>query len=109
MNAILERSLTVSRAFEPAGILKRIAAGEKSAVEDCVNLYGNALWNFVKKSTDTAADAEQIILDIFSDIWKYAGDFETSHFEEISLIALIVNRRLDIYREQTLMCDLQNH
>ncbi len=104
MDAILEDKFTLNRNIESASLLKRIAAGEKSAVEDCVNLYGNAVWNLAKKSADTVKDAENITLEIFGDIWKHAADFETSDFKEIDLIALIVRRRLNIYRQQHLPC-----
>ena len=81
-------------------ILKRVSTGDKSAVEDFVNAYGNVIWALAKKSTETAEDAENVVLEIFRDIWKYAARFETVECDEIKFVALIAHRRLNIRRKK---------
>ena len=39
-------------------ILRRVAAGDETAVNDCINQYGNLIWALAKKFTPKQEDAE---------------------------------------------------
>ena len=82
-------------------ILERVASGDESAIEDCVNAYGNVVWALARKSTRTTQDAETLVVKIFEDIWKYAERFATIECEEINFVALIACRRLNIHKKNT--------
>lgn len=83
---------------KPQLILQRVASGDKSAVEDCVNAYGSVIWALAKNSAETAKEAEDIVLEIFGDLWKCAKNYEAIRCEEINFVALIARRRLKIRR-----------
>lgn len=75
-------------------ILHRIAVEENSAVEECLDKYGNLVWSLALNFLSSREDAEDAVQDIFIDIWKYAGRFDAKKSGEASFISLIARRRL---------------
>ncbi len=86
-------SSVVKRENFPA-ILTRLASADKSAVQECVELYGKMIWALAKQYTDSPADVEPIVRRIFMDIWQNAASCDLSVSEEVVWIALIARRRL---------------
>ena len=76
-------------------ILTRIAGADQSAVQECVELYGKMIWALAKKHTNSTADAERIVPEIFMDIWKNARFCDLKISEEKNWIALIAQRHLN--------------
>jgi RNA polymerase sigma-70 factor, ECF subfamily len=74
--------------------LKRIAAGDKSAVQDCLNAYGGLVWSLARRMSPNAEDAEDAVQEIFIDIWKNAERFDEAQASETTFIAMIARRRL---------------
>lgn len=75
-------------------VLKRIASGDGTAVDDCINSYGGLIWSLAKKMLRNPDDAEDAVQEIFVDIWKNAGRFDESQSSETTFIAMIAKRRL---------------
>lgn len=75
-------------------ILKRIAAGDQTAVEDCISQYGNLIWSLAKKYSATREDAEDAVQEIFTEIWQNAARYDAEKAKEITFIATIARRRL---------------
>lgn len=75
-------------------ILKRIAAGDNTAVEDCLKKYGGLVWSLARKMLRSADDAEDAVQEIFVDVWKNAERFDESKSSETTFIAMIARRRL---------------
>lgn len=76
------------------GILNRIAAGDRTAVEECLKKYGGLVWSLARRMLRDSDDAEDAVQDIFLDIWKNAGKFDESQSSETTFIAMIARRRL---------------
>lgn len=51
-------------------ILQRIAERDKTAVEDCINIYGNFIRALARKFTRSRTEAETATEKIFIDIWQ---------------------------------------
>lgn len=77
--------------------LSRIALADKSAVKECVDIYGGMVWSLAKKFTGSAGDAEKVVQEIFTDIWENAGRCDLTITDEEVWIALIARRRLSKY------------
>lgn len=83
-------------------ILKRVALGEDSAVEECLDQYGGLVWSLARKMFRSNADAEDAVQEIFVEIWKNAGRYDESQASEATFIAMIARRRLiDKLRKRT--------
>jgi len=81
-------------------IFQRIADKDKSAVEDCVETYGNFIWALARKFTATREEAEAAAREIFTDIWRYSERGDKPLSGESVLIEQIARRRLIRYSQQ---------
>jgi RNA polymerase sigma-70 factor (ECF subfamily) len=75
-------------------LLTRIAAGDQSAVPDCVARYGPLVWTLAQRRLKNAADAEDAVQEVFIDLWRSAERFDPGIAEEITFVAMIARRRL---------------
>jgi RNA polymerase sigma-70 factor (ECF subfamily) len=79
---------------ESPTILQRVASGDKTAIKDCVDVYGGKIWAAAKRITGSSKDAENLTRKIFLDIWRYAECFNSTEFDEPVFIAFIVKGRV---------------
>jgi RNA polymerase sigma-70 factor, ECF subfamily len=75
-------------------ILRRIAEGDKAAVQECIDCYGGLVWSLARRLSPTRADAEDAVQEIFIDLWKSAARFDPAQSSETSFVAMIARRRL---------------
>jgi len=75
-------------------ILKRIASGDKTAVQDCLDTYGGLVWSLARRMSPNSDDAEDAVQEIFIDVWKNAGRFDETQASETTFVAMIARRRL---------------
>ena len=75
-------------------ILKRIADGDRSAVQDCLDKYGGLVWSIARKMLRNTDDAEDAVQEIFVDIWKNANRFDEARASETTFVAMLARRRL---------------
>ena len=75
-------------------VLHRIASGDKTAVQDCLNKYGGLVWSLARRMSPNTDDAEDAVQEIFTDIWKNAARFDEAQASETTFIAMIARRRL---------------
>jgi RNA polymerase sigma factor (sigma-70 family) len=76
------------------GILKKIAAGDKAAVEECLKKYGGLVWSLARRLLRNSDDAEDAVQEIFLEVWKNAAKFDEAQSSETTFIAMIARRRL---------------
>jgi DNA-directed RNA polymerase specialized sigma24 family protein len=81
----------------PQTVLQRIAQSDKSAIQDCINTYGDLVWAIARSKTDSLEEAEFLSREIFSDIWKYAEKFDSSKCSEIAFVTLIAKHHLIVH------------
>jgi RNA polymerase sigma-70 factor, ECF subfamily len=75
-------------------ILERIAAGDPSAVQACIDTYGDLIWSLARRFLRNDADAEDAVQDIFIDLWGSAARFDHNVASEIAFVSTIARRRL---------------
>ena len=75
-------------------ILQRIAAGEQSAVQECLKSYGGLVWSLSRRMLRNQDDAEDAVQEIFLDVWKNAKRFDPAQASETTFVAMIARRRL---------------
>ena len=76
------------------GVLKRIAAGERAAVDECLKKFGGLVWSLARRMLRNQDDAEDVVQEIFLDVWKNAGRFDEAQASETTFVAMIARRRI---------------
>ncbi len=74
-------------------ILQRVAAGDAPAVRECLDRYGPLVWSIVRGQLLDTAMAEDLVQEVFIDVWKSAGRFDPSVASEATFVATIARRR----------------
>jgi RNA polymerase sigma-70 factor (ECF subfamily) len=82
------------REAAPKSLLERIAAGDESAVRDCMDQYGGLVWTLARRFSESAADAEDASQEIFLEIWRSAARFDAARGTESLFITTVARRRL---------------
>lgn len=75
-------------------VLERIAAGERSAFDECVRQYGDLVWSIARKMSRSTADAEDAVQEIFLKLWRSAARFDHARGSETVFIATVARRAL---------------
>lgn len=75
-------------------ILQRIASGDKTAVQECLNTYSGLVWALARKMCPNTDEAEDAVQEIFIDIWKNAERFNSDLASETTFVAMLARRRL---------------
>lgn len=75
-------------------LLPRIAAGDRSAVPECLSRYGALVWTLARRRLGNEQDAEDAVQEVFIDLWRFADRFDPRVAEEITFVAMITRRRL---------------
>jgi DNA-directed RNA polymerase specialized sigma24 family protein len=78
-------------------ILQRIANKDRTAVQECVDAYGNFIWALARKFIASREAAEAATLEIFQDIWRYSKRGDKPQSAEDMVISQIARRRLVRY------------
>ncbi len=78
----------------PTRILTRVAKNDYAAIHECVEAYGGDVWSLALRSTPSVEDAENTAAEIFMDVWRLAGKFESSGLGELAFIFAVARCRL---------------
>ena len=85
-------------------LLTRIADGDQSAVPDCISRYGGLIWTLARRRLASREDAEDVVQEIFVDLWRSADRFDPLVAEEITFVAMIARRRvIDRLRQRSVL------
>ncbi len=108
LNTLLAQLVINPRPSIQVSILPRVAAGEPRAMNDCITHYGNLVWGIVRRSLKDNAAAEDLVQEIFTEIWKKAALYDSEMASETTFIALVARRRaIDFLRRQGRQPDFQ--
>ena len=69
---------------DQTSILTRVAAGDSSAVSECLDTYGPLVWSLARRMSFDASQAEDSVQEIFIEIWKSAHRFDASISSEVT-------------------------
>lgn len=82
-------------------LLKAVARGDDKAVERCLTVYGPLVWSIVRRRVKDRFAAEDLVQEIFTEVWRGAGGYDPGKASEGGFIAMIARRRvIDWVRRQ---------
>jgi len=82
-------------------LLPRIANGDSTAIDECLDRYGGLVWSLARRLSASPSDAEDAVQEIFIDVWRNADRFRADVAEEATFVAMLARRRLiDRLRKQ---------
>jgi RNA polymerase sigma factor (sigma-70 family) len=75
-------------------LLERVAAGDPSAVEGCLEKYRGLVWSMARRFVGNHADAEDAVQEVFIELWRHAGRFDAAVAAESTFVSTVARRRL---------------
>lgn len=75
-------------------LMPLIASGDAAAVDRFIERYGGLIWTLTRRMTRSRHDAEDLVQEIFLELWKHAAQFRPERGSEVSFIAVVAKRRL---------------
>lgn len=102
------RIVTTQNSTSQEPILPRLAAGEPRAMNECITRHGGLVWVIVRRSVKDNTAAEDLVQEVFTEIWKKAAFFDPTVASESTFIALVARRRaIDFLRRQSRQPDFE--
>ncbi len=62
-------------------------------MDECLALYGGLVWSIARRLCASSAEAEDVVQEIFVDLWKSAQRFDDSKSSEKTFVAMVARRR----------------
>jgi RNA polymerase sigma-70 factor, ECF subfamily len=81
-----------------ATLIARLRAGEESAFDAIYHEHAEPLWRFATRLTGSRADAEEIVHDVFSNIWEHRSSWTVHGGIAAYLFRAVRNRAIDVLR-----------
>lgn len=83
-------------------VLQQVAEGVDGAMDRCLSMYGGLVWSIARRLCGNANEAEDVVQEIFVDLWKSAQRFDATKSSEKTFVAMIARRRaIDRIRANT--------
>lgn len=82
------------RSAEETSILARVADGDPGAVKDVLNRYSALVWSLASGLSKDPHEVEDVVQDIFVDVWRSAKRYDPKVASEATFIATIARRRV---------------
>lgn len=80
-------------------LLRRIAAGDRTAFADFYDRHSTLMYSIACKILDDAAEAQDVLQEVFAQIWERAAAFDPDQGKASSWVATLVrNRSIDRIR-----------
>ena len=90
-------------------ILPLVAKGDEAAMKRCIDSYGPLVWSIVCRRINERVDAEEACQEIFTEVWRIAGRFDSKVSKESTFIGMIARRRsIDWQRKKNRLPALAN-
>jgi RNA polymerase sigma-70 factor (ECF subfamily) len=86
---------------DDASLLRSIAAGDQQAMRDLYDRHADLIYTLCKRIVGTRGDAEQVVTDVFFELWRRAGEFDDARSSVRGyLVMLARSRALDSLRRR---------
>jgi RNA polymerase sigma factor (sigma-70 family) len=79
---------------EHTPLLAEVASGDQEAMRTLIKRYSGLVWSLVRRKIRSQSDAEDLVQEIFADVWKSAHRYDSSVGSEDTFVAMITRRRI---------------
>ena len=79
---------------EHTPLLAEVARGDQDAMRTLIKRYSGLVWSLVRRKIRSQTDAEDLVQEIFADVWMSAHRYEASVGSEDTFVAMITRRRI---------------
>jgi RNA polymerase sigma-70 factor, ECF subfamily len=87
--------------LDDVSLVSRIAKGDQSALSILYDRYGRILYSTVMKSLNSNEESEEVVLDVFSQVWRIADRYDAAKGRvDTWLFMLTRSRMLDCLRKR---------
>lgn len=94
------RELHIELPMAESPLLLKVAAGERDAMERCVDRFGPLIWSAARQYLGTSHEAEDAVQEIFIQLWRDAARFDASRGSETTFVMVLTRRRLIDWRRR---------
>lgn len=85
-----------------ADLLRLIAAGDRQAFSELYDRFARPLFSFAVKTLGNAGDAEDLVQEVFVELWSKAAEFDARRAQPFTWAVTIVrNKAIDRLRSRT--------
>jgi RNA polymerase sigma-70 factor (ECF subfamily) len=82
-------------------LVRRMADGDESAIAELYDRYGTVLYAVAYRIAGQQADAEEVVMEAFAQVWRGAGRFEAARGSVAAWLPMITrSRALDHIRSR---------
>ena len=107
MNAPEDTADREAQARDQAGLLAAMARGDKSALAGLYDTLAKPLYSLAFRVTGDAAEAQDLVQDVFLQLWNTAGSYDPARGSVFSWAATLTrNRAIDRVRMRKRRADL---
>lgn len=85
--------MKIEPAFDEASLLKRIAQQDQAALADLYDRYARILYAVAFKSLGSAQESEEVVLDVFSQVWRTAANYDLTRSRVDTWLFMIARSR----------------
>lgn len=75
-------------------LLQRVARGDPSALQQCIDVHGALVWSLARRLCPGGADAEDAVQEIFITLWKNAAQYDPALAAESTWVTAVARRKL---------------
>jgi RNA polymerase sigma-70 factor (ECF subfamily) len=88
-------------------LLERMAARDEAALSEFYDCYHRLVYSFVIRVLGSSADAEDVMLDVFWQVWQQAGQYDPARGKVFTWLMTIartraLDRRRGMQRQETI-------
>lgn len=78
---------------QAVGPLQKVARGDPGAVDELLSRYRPLIWSIVRRGVP-ASQAEDVVQEVFIQLWKSAASFDPSRSSEANFVGMVATRRM---------------
>lgn len=75
-------------------LLHRVSAGDQAAMQECIARFGGLIWSLARRIGLPESEAEDVVHEVFVEIWKNGHKYDASIASETAFVATIARRRM---------------